>query len=194
MLCASDTVQRPCPWTHCRFGLMCFSPPGGVWLRGDVSEKRLQHPDRLQALYVHLCRHRCAALQGKVFLLYRQLEGHRKGLPVGLQLPSSCIFPCVLVSFVSFSISIAFFLSSCALGVTTLTTGKTKRRWRDENGRDTSFTTTTSSGLCSLSLRSPLEKDGLSECLTDSHAGWGNSCKSFPILRRLICRYVPYNL
>ena len=46
------------------------SPPGGVRLRGDVSEKRLQHPDCLQAFYVHLCRHRRAALQGEVFLLY----------------------------------------------------------------------------------------------------------------------------
>lgn len=46
------------------------SLPGGVRLRGDVSEERLQHLDRLQAFHVHLCRHRRAALQGEVFLLH----------------------------------------------------------------------------------------------------------------------------
>lgn len=109
LLCASDVTQ------HRRFGLMCFSPPGGVWLRGDVSEKRLQHPDRLQALYVHLCRHRCAALQGEVFLLHRQFEGHRKGLPVRLQVPSSCIFSSVLrlASLDISSLTHCFFLSLC---------------------------------------------------------------------------------
>lgn len=35
--------------------------PGRVWLCCDISEERLQHPHRLQALHVHLCRHRCAA-------------------------------------------------------------------------------------------------------------------------------------
>lgn len=66
------------------------SLPGGVWLRSDVSKERLQHLNRLQAFYVHLCRHRCSALQGEVFLLHRQFEGHRERLPVMLSYISKC--------------------------------------------------------------------------------------------------------
>lgn len=67
---------------------MCSSPPGCFRLRRHVSEKRLQHPDCLQTVHVYLCRHRGSALQGEVFLLYRQFKGHREGLPVRLSLLS----------------------------------------------------------------------------------------------------------
>lgn len=133
--------------------------PGGVWLRGDVSEERLQHPDRLQALHVHLCRHRRPALQGEVLLLYRQLQGHREGLPV--------IFfhPLLFIKFHQHSIffPLSNLVSCVTSGVTTLTTGRTRRRSRGGSGSGTSSTTTTSSGLCWRSSLSPRGRAGLSE-------------------------------
>lgn len=60
---------------------------------------------------------------------------------------------------------------SALVGVTTLTTGRTRKRWREESGRGTTFTTTMSSGLCSPCSPSPLERDGLSEYLPGT-TGW----------------------
>lgn len=51
-----------------------------------------------------------------------------------------------------------------APGDTTLTMGRTRRRWRKESGGDTSFTTITWCGLCWLSSPFPQERAGLSEC------------------------------
>lgn len=59
-----------------------FSSTGRVWLCGHVSEERLQHPHRVSALHVHLCRHCGAALQGEVLLLQWQLHEFREGMPV----------------------------------------------------------------------------------------------------------------
>lgn len=71
--------------------------------------------------------------------------------------------------------------NSSVVGVTISIMGRTRKTWRGESGRDTTFTTTTSCGLCSPSSLFPLARDGLSEYLNgiSSDAGWGN-LKEFP--------------
>lgn len=59
-------------------------------------------------------------------------------------------------------------VASFAPGDTTLTTGRTRRRWREESGGDTSSTTIMWCGLCWPSSLFPLERAGLSECHTSS--------------------------
>ncbi len=106
----SHTAQTPFPdLTTCFSFHLSLSLPGCVRLCGDVSEKRLQHPDRLQAFYVHLRRHRCAALQREVFLLHRQFEGHREGLPVILC--SVFLFPSFILTFSFIFVFLSFFPS-----------------------------------------------------------------------------------
>ncbi len=56
---------------------------GRVWLCGHITKKCLQHPHRLQALYVHICSHCSAAFQREILLLYRQFQGHRRWVQVG---------------------------------------------------------------------------------------------------------------
>lgn len=60
---------------------------GGFRLRGHIFKERLQHPHRVPALHVHLCRHRRAALQGEVLLLHRRLHEVREGMPVSHRVP-----------------------------------------------------------------------------------------------------------
>ena len=55
---------------------------GGVRLRHQLAEERLQHPGRVPPLPLHLRRHRRPALQWKVLLLHRPQQGGRGGVPV----------------------------------------------------------------------------------------------------------------
>lgn len=59
-------------------------------------------------------------------------------------------------------------VASFAPGDTTLIMGRTRRKWREESGGDTSFTTITWCGLCWLSSPFLQERAGLSECQTSS--------------------------
>lgn len=68
---------------------MCVSVfSGGVRLCGQFFEERAEYPHCLHPLHVHLCCHRSSALQGKILLLHRWVQGPREGLQVGLKSPT----------------------------------------------------------------------------------------------------------
>lgn len=65
---------------------VCFCvSSGGVRLRGQLFEECAEHPHRLHPLHVHLCCHRSSALQGKILLLHRRVQGPGERLQVGLK-------------------------------------------------------------------------------------------------------------